>query len=168
MANLYDLPNVMARLPVLQKAAMATIGMTPDAVDYWPYAQEGFPYFWNRIESMTPDEVLAAQDVTVHVYTVSMALVIAHLTADGFVGETSHNAYSYIPAVLDYFRGEKPRHLYDGVTYLTEPNALWIEDGGAIITGIPNGTRTLANSGLNAQQVAVVFQLSIPLLFEMY
>lgn len=169
MTNIYNLPDVMARLPVLQQAAFETIGKTCDAVDYWPHQQEGFPYWWNRIDSMSIDVVsLGAQDAVLHTYSVTMALVIAHLGADGFGGETTHNAYAYIPAVLDYFRGEAPRHLYDEKTYQSEPLGLWIVDGGASITGIPNGTRTLANSGVKVEQVAVAFQLEIPLLFEMY
>lgn len=165
MANVYDLPEVMSRLPVLQKAALEAINVSCDAVDYWPYQQEGFPYWWNRIDSMNFDEPLA-QDVSLHVYNVSMALIIAHLTADGFKGENSHKAYSYIPAVLDYFRGDTARLLYDDKKFRLEPLGLWIPDGGARITGIPNGTRTLNNSGINVQQVAVVFSLEIPLIFE--
>lgn len=169
MTNLYDLPDVMARLPILQKAALNAINVSCDAVDYWPYQQEGFPYWWNRVESMST-EIDMAQDMELHVYTISMALVIAHLTADGFRGETTHNAYAYIPAVLDYFRGEAARHLavLPSSDYQTAPNGLWTGEGGARITGIPNGTRTLSNSGINAQQIAVVFQLEVPLEFEVY
>lgn len=166
MANVYDLPDIMARLPVLQKAALSAINVNCDAVDYWPYQQEGFPYWWNRIESMAMGESPAG-DVSLHIYTISMALVIAHLTADGFRGETSHNAYQYIPAVLDYFRGETPRLLYDDVTYRTAARGLWPESD-AHISGIPNGTRALSNSGINVNQVVALFTLEVPLIFEEY
>lgn len=165
MSN-YDLGNVMERLPVLQKAALAVIGVTNvDAVDYWPYQQEASPYFWNRVESMTVEEV--SQEMEIHRYQISMALVVGHLT-QGYRGETTRNAYNYIPAVLNYFRLYKASHLYDGKVYTAPPAWLWTEDNGARITGIPNGTRTLANSGVEVQQIAVVFTLEVPLLFEIY
>jgi hypothetical protein len=165
MAN-YDLEDVMDRLPVMQKAALAALS-TPvvcDAVDYWPYQQQSFPYWWNRIESMAVD-LEPGGDMEIHRYQISMAMVIGHLT-EGYEGELSDAAYTRIAGVMDYFRQHKD--LCDGTTYTTPPTWLWISDGGARITGIPNGTRTLANSGLGVQQVAVVFNLEIPLLFEVY
>lgn len=166
MAN-YDLVDIMARLPVLQKRALDTIGVSSEAVNYWPYQQEGFPYWWNRIESMIPGEPLSG-DISLHIYTVSMALVIAHLTGDAFKGESTYKAYTYIPAVLNYWHNENPRHLFDGSIYKSQPDGLWIDNGGAIITEIPNGNRALAASGLGTQQVALVFVLTIPLIFEEY
>lgn len=165
MAN-YDLESIMDRLPVLQKAALAalTVPVTCDAVEYWPYQQETFPYWWNRVESMAINYDPGG-DMEIHRYQISMAMVIGHLT-EGYKGELSDAAYTRIAGVLDYFR--KHKDLCDGITYTTAPDWLWIEDSGARITGIPNGTRTLANSGLGVQQVAVVFNLEIPLLFEIY
>jgi hypothetical protein len=165
MAN-YDLEAIMDRLPVLQKAALAALS-TPvvcDAVDFWPYQASAFPYWWNRADSMTV-EYEPGGDSEIHRYQISMAMVIGHL-GEGYTGEQSDKAYTWMAGVLDYFRQHK--NLVDGTTYTTAPDWLWIVDGGARITGIPNGTRTLANSGLGVQQVAVVFNLEIPLLFEVY
>lgn len=170
MTNLYNLPDVMARLPLIQKAALAEIGVECDAVDYWPHFSEGFPYWWNRIDSMTVDDLLLTQEVDVHRYTVSMGLVIAHLTADGFNGETTHKSYEYIPAVLDFFRSEDSRHLAipTEASYQLQPNGLWTGEGGALISGVPNGTRTISNSGIrDVQQVAIIFTLDIPLEFQL-
>jgi hypothetical protein len=165
MAN-YDLDAIMDRLPVLQTAAMAGLStpVTCDAVNYWPFVGEGFPYWWNRIESMVVEYSPMAEG-EIHNYQISMAMVIGHLT-EGYDGEVSSKAYPWIAGILDYFR--QHRKLYDGTTYTTAPDWLWIVDGGARITGVPNGTRTLANSGLGVQQVAVVFNLEIPLLFEIF
>lgn len=161
----YDLGDIMARLPVMQVAALAAMvsPITADAVDYWPYQQEAFPYFWNRIASMSREAI--AGDTEVHTYFIDMAMVIGHLT-EGYQGETSQAAYARIPAVLDFFRLH--RDLADGSTYTTAPDFLWIEQGGALISGIPNGTRTLANSGLGVSQVAIVFTLEVPLLWQVY
>lgn len=167
MAN-YDLQDVMKRLPVLQKAALGEIAQKCDAVAYWPYQQEFFPYFWNRIEGMTVEEDVSG-DLNIHRYQVSMALVIGHLVEAKYVGLISELAYPWIGQVLNYFRQYNPSHLMDGSEYTSAPDWLWTEEGGARIVGIPNGTRTLANSGVgNALQIAVVFTLEVPLLFELY
>lgn len=165
MAN-YNLEDVMDRLPVMQVASLAALAtpVTCVSVDYWPFVNQGFPYWWNRIESMSVD-MEPGGDIEIHRYQISMAMVIGHLT-EGYDGELSDAAYTRIAGVLDYFRQHKD--LCDGAIYTTAPDWLWIADGGAQITGIPNGTRTLANSGLGVQQVAVVFNLEIPLLFEVY
>lgn len=164
MSDHYDLADVMARLPLMQIAALAAMddAVGADAVSYWPYQQEAFPYFWNRIEGMVVSEL--SGDIEVHTYSVSMALVIAHLT-QGYEGQTSQNAYGYITAVMDYFRAHKTLVVGE---YTSMPDFLWIERGGAMIVGIPNGTRTLANSGIGVSQVAVVFELNVPLLWRVY
>jgi len=162
----YDLGDVMDRLPVLQVAALAALStpITCDAVNYWPYQQTTFPYWWNRIESMAVSYDIGTDD-EIHTYQVSMAMIIGHL-GEGYKGEQAGVVYTRIAGVLDYFRQHK--NLADGTTYTTAPDWLWIVDGGARITGIPNGTRTLANSGIGVQQVAVVFNLEVPLLFEIF
>lgn len=167
MSDHYDLGNVLARLPLLQKAALAAMDspVGADAVDYWPYEQEAPPYFWNRVEGMTVEEL--AGDIEIHRYQIAMALVIAHIT-EGYKGQTSHTAYGYIPAVLDYFRSHKDLAVAGELEYSESPEYLWIDRGGAMITGIPNGTRTLANAGIGVSQVAIVFTLDVPLVWRVY
>jgi hypothetical protein len=164
MSEHYDLLDIMNRLPVLQKAALKAIDVACDAVSYWPHQQESFPYWWNRIESAPTFESLSA-DHEVHRYQISMALVIAHLT-EGYKGEPIKNAYTWVPAILSYFSGYNARHLIDGAEYTTMPDWLWTEEGGAIITALPAGTRPIVNSGIEAQQVAAIFTLEVPLLFD--
>lgn len=168
----YDLEHIMERFPVLAKAALATVNddstgqpQSCDAVHFWPYQQEAFPYWWHRIDDMTPEEDPGG-DLEIHVYSVSAALVIAHLSADAHSGYSSDKAYRWMAAYLNYMRSH--RTLVDGTTYTSPPDWLWTAAGGAKITGIPNGTRTLANSGVGTQQVAVVFTIELPLLFELY
>src|SRR5688572_17877492 len=101
----------MPRFPALAKAALATVDdpetgtdQTCDAVHFWPYQQEAFPYWWHRIESVAVEEEFGG-DQEIHRYQVSAALVIAHLTADyKYSGFTSDKAYRWIAAYLDYMR----------------------------------------------------------------
>jgi hypothetical protein len=167
VSNHYDLNNVMARLPLLQKAALAAMEspVGADAVSYWPYQQEAPPYVWNRIEGMVVTEL--SGDIEIHTYQVAMALVIAHIT-QGYKGQTSQAAYGYIAAVLDHFRAHKDLVIANEMEYNEPPEFLWIERGGAMITAIPNGTRTLANSGIGVSQVAIVFTLDVPLVWRVY
>lgn len=169
MSN-YDLHAIMQRFPVLAKEALLSVDdangdpQTCDAVSYWPYQQEAFPYWWHRIESMAVlDE--PGGDMEIHNYTISAVLVVAHLT-EGYAGDPQAKAYKWIPAYLDYMR--QHQKLYDGTTYTSAPDWLWTEAGGCRVTGIPNGTRTLANSGIGVAQLAVQFTLELPLLFEVY
>lgn len=166
MAN-YDLKDVMARLPFLEMESLRDLDVNADAVAYWPYQQETFPYFWNRIEGMSIESL--SGDTEVHRYQVSMVLVFGHMVEAKYIGLLTEVVYPWMGRVLDYFREEGPRHLYDGKEYTDAPDWLWTADGGARITGIPNGTRTMATSGVgNVSQIAVLFTLEVPLLFEIY
>lgn len=164
----YNLNDAMNRLPPIQKAAL--LSLTPqvksDAVPYWPHVQDAFPYWYNRIETMAVESL--AQDVDVHNYTIAMALVIGHFVDSGYKGEQPALAYQWIVGVLDYFKDTRPAHLMSD-TYPEELDFLWIDEGGVRITGIPNGTRNLGNSGTpGVQQLAIVFSLDLPLIWEVY
>lgn len=167
MSEHYDLSNVMARLPFLQRAALAAMepSVGADAVDYWPYQQETFPYFWNRVERMAVTEL--SGDIEIHTYAITMALVIAHIT-QGYEGQNSHEAYRYIPAVLNYFRTHKDLVVDFEQEYSSPPEFLWTQRGGAMLTDIPNGTRPITNSGVGVIQAAVLFTLDVPLVWRVY
>lgn len=160
-ADHYDLDDIMHRLPVLQRAALAAIGVECDAVRFWPHQQESFPYWTNRIDSMSIETDIA-DDIDVHRYQITMSLVMGHLL-EGYKGEPTERAYVWIPAVLNYFR--QHRDLVDGAEYSAAPDDLWDEQGGAVITGIPNGTRPIQNAGIEGAQIAVLFTLDVPLVW---
>lgn len=162
MSEHYDLTDIMNRLPYLQQAALAAIGQKCDAVSYWPHQQESFPYWTNRIDSMTIETDMA-DDIDIHRYQITMALVVGHLL-EGYKGEPTERAYLWIPAVLDYFR--QHRNLTDGAEYRAAPDFLYDEPGGATITGIPNGTRPIQNAGVEGAQIAVLFTLDVPLVWR--
>lgn len=154
---MYDLTEALTRLAAMQEEAIAG----SDAKPYWPYVQEAMPYWWNRINGMTVRTDLAA-DADIDVYTVEMGLVVAHLT-EGYDGERGDKVTGYIVDVLEHV-AEHP--LLTSAAYPDELRWLWIEDGGAVITGIPNGTRAIANTGSGPTQVVIGFILTLPLMRE--
>lgn len=162
----YDLDELMLRLAAMEREALSAVGDTVlcDAVPYWPYTQEIFPYWWNRITNLeVSQEPDLAGDVVVDTYTIDLGLVVAHLTA-GYKGEMVSRVYTWIPRILDYFNLHQDLTSADPL-YTDPPDYVWIVEGGSILRGIPQGLRTLANSGLgDTQQIAVVFQLEVPLL----
>lgn len=166
MTDRYDLNEAMLRLPEIQRGAL--LSLTPqvqsDAVAFWPYQQSAFPYWWNRIESMTVEEDISG-DIDIHRYVIAMALVVGHFVDEGYQGEMPARCYAWIPAIISYF------HEHADLTSDLYPDPLrflWIERGGAIITALPNGGRGMTNSGLGIQQLALVFSLDLPLVWEVY
>lgn len=162
----YDLNEAMLRLPEIQRAALASLtpAVNSDAVEYWPYQQGVFPYWWNRIESMTVETTLSG-DIDIHRYTIAMALVVGHLADEGYQGELPARCYTWIPSILQHF----VEHMdLTSVRYPEPLRFLWNKDGGAVITALPNGGRGLTNSGLGTQQLALVFSLDLPLVWEVY
>lgn len=171
----YDLEAIMPRFPVLAEAALATVtnpetsaAQKCDAVEFWPYQQEAFPYWWHRIEDMTVEEDPAG-DSEIHVYRITAALVIAHITEGyKYSGDTSAKAHRWISAYMNYMRAHRDLAIEGHDTYGEMPNWLWTADGGARVTGIPNGTRPIQNNGIGLTQVAAMFSIEMPLLFELY
>jgi len=163
---MYDLDNIMLRLAAMEREALSTITDTVvcDAVPYWPHTQENFPYWWNRITNLEiSQEPELAGDVVIDTYTVDCGLVVAHLTA-GYKGEMVTRVYTWITRILDYFNTHQDLTSADPL-YTAPCDYVWIEEGGAVLRGIPQGLRSLANSGLgDTQQIVVVFQLEVPLL----
>lgn len=168
MADMYDMNEALARLVSMQKAALTGVAANEnqlcDAVAYWPYEQEAFPYFWNRVNSMTVDYL--AQDIAIDRYEIEMGLVIAHYTA-GYRGDNTTHAANYIEAVMAYF--DAHADMTSIAPYTTPLDNLWLDEGeGAVISGIPGGLRTIQNSGIGTIQVAIGFMLDMPLLREVY
>ena len=98
----YNLSDLIDRLVIMEKEAVADL--YPDGVDavgYFPYEQASFPYWHNRITSMTPDEYAA--DIAKYPFQVTGRFVLGHYT-EGFKGELLLSAYPVIEAVLAYFR----------------------------------------------------------------
>lgn len=165
---MYDLSNVVDRLVAMETEALSSIAGVGnvDAATYWPYEQQAFPYWWNRVVNMTvrAGEATLAADIDIHEYTFQAGLVIGHIDS-GYSGERVAEAYNYIEAVVAYFNDH--RDLTDTTTFTTAPDFLWHAPGyGAHITSIPGGIAVRQESGIEAVQHVLVFQIEVPLLFE--
>lgn len=161
MAVEYDLTVILARLAAMQKEAVSGC----DAAPYWPYQQEATPYWFNRINSMAVDTSLAG-DYDLDRYTIEMGLVIAHIT-QGYQGENYTKIAGWIDDVLSYFEDRGYLNTNAG-DYTADYGYIWMEEGGAVITGIPGGTRTINNDGVGATQLYLGFILDLPLMRERY
>lgn len=162
MAVEYDLNEALLRLAAMQKEAIEGC----DAVPYWPYEQEKGPYWWNRINSLVIERELAG-DVDIDRYTIEMGLVVDHYTA-GYKGDNYQMVAEYIGAVLTYFDAHPYLSTDAGDYQDDEMRFIYMEDGGAIITGIPNGTRTTTNAGIQTTQIYLGFILDLPLMRQVY
>jgi hypothetical protein len=158
----YDLNGAMVRLAAMQKEAITGC----DAVPYWPYEQEAGPYWWNRINGLTVETELSA-DYIIDRYSIEMGLVIAHLT-QGYTGQNYDKVAEYITSVLTYFDLHPMLDTVSGDYADDELEFIWPEEGGAMITGIPGGTRTVNNSGVGATQIYLGFILDLPLLRQVF
>lgn len=162
MAVEYDLNEALLRLAAMQKEAITG----SDAVPYWPYEQERAPYWWNRINGLTVETELAG-DVNIDRYSIEMGLVIGHLT-EGYKGQNYTRVAEYIVSVLTYFDEHPYLGTVSGDYRDSELRYIWMEDGGAIITGVPGGARTITNSGIGTTQIYLGFILDLPLMREVY
>lgn len=162
------LSQALSRIADMQVSALA--GMTPsvkaDAVPYYPYEQEAYPYFTNRLlgyRAVTSDdeEGMVAEDVAYDEYIIAMRLVMGHLK-EGYEGDLPENLYEYVPVLIDYFDDHQ---LLTSTTYLTELN--FVEPRGVLITGAsPYGA--FQNAGTINTQLGIEFSLRLPLLRDVF
>lgn len=154
--------DIMARLVAMEKEALATVAatnnQTPDAVAYWPWEQEGFPYFTNRLGSMSNSPTDYSEDIESYSHTVLIRLVVDHWIA-GFDGEKADLAYQYLVAFEDYMR-QHPMLTTDAGSYTSEPDYLFQQ---MVLTG-HTGLVIFQNAGINASQYGIEFTLALPYL----
>lgn len=162
------LDDALDRVVAMQKEAMQTITSGKfDAVPYWPYFQNDFPYMTNRHGAMTVDYTKYAPDIEDNPETIAMRLVVAHLN-EGYDGEAPARAIDYYIAIRDYFRTHSTLTT-DGTTYgdyTAEPNYL-DPDTGAYISN-HTGLVVFANAGLPQMQLGYEFSLAIPFMQSVY
>ncbi len=155
------LSQAMTRIAELQKDALNTLtDGKVDAVAFFPYQQESFPYFVNWLSGDDVDEDIS-EDIVFDRYVVTMRLVVGHFT-EGYEGETSLDIYEYIPAIKAAFATNP---------YLTSTASTTALDSiaadGVNITG-STGLRAFVNAGLNVTQIGVDFTLELPILRKEY
>ncbi len=154
--------DIMARLVAMEKESLETVAatnnQTPDAVAFWPYEQESFPYFTNRLGAMSNLQPGYSTEVQDYRHTILIRLVVDHWKA-GFEGDKSDIAYQYLVAFEDYFR-QHPMLTTDAGAYTSSPDYLFDE---MILTG-HTGLIIFQNAGINAMQYGIEFTLALPYL----
>jgi hypothetical protein len=164
MASDFDLREAMARITQMEIDALVDIeGAAVDAKAYFPYEQEAFPYWTNRVVNMLTTYPFG-QDIALYSFQVGARLVMGHFT-QGYEGEILTKAYDYIPAVLEYF---KDRPYLTNSVQTTPLSNIWVDTGeGAEITNVV-GPSGFVNSGIGAIQVGVEFTILLPFIAQLY
>lgn len=162
------LDDALDRVVAMQKEAMESITAGKfDAVPYWPYFQNDFPYMTNRHGAMSVDYTKYAPDIEDNPETIAMRLVVDHLNAD-YEGGVPARCLDYYIAIRDYFRSHSDLNT-DGSTYgdyTSIPDYLDPDTGAYIVSH--TGLVVFTNSGLLTPQLGYEFALAIPFMQSVY
>lgn len=147
----------MKRLLAMEKQALTDQNITGvGGAYYFPYQQETFPYFVNRLVDVRNayTQKTIAEDENLYELEVQSTLVIAHLTS-GYKFENADNIYDYIVYIMNYFT------LNEGMTsdeYTSPPQYL-----SPLETQLDfaDGVGVFTNAGINAQQVGTRFSITV-------
>lgn len=126
------LEDMKARICAMQIEACASV-IVVDSVPIWLHNQSTFPYWKNRVSSAAYSDYLGASQESLRAYTITMRLVIGHLTA-GYAGQSDILIDQLEPAIVDFFY---KRPLLTCTAYTTPMRYLSPET--AQITASPNG-----------------------------
>lgn len=155
-----EISDVLDRVVAMQKEALPG----SDSKPFWPYQQETFPYWTNRLGSTAIGDRQAgnsgAEDIEQRSYTVLMRLVVGHITS-GYEGERQDELYEWIVDIEDFFM-ENP--MLTSALFPTEPDFLAYESELTSHTGLV----IFANAGVFAQQLGVEFSLTVPYVAKAY
>lgn len=155
----YDLGAFMDRLLEMEKESIDdVVDGGVDGVTYFPYEQEAFPYWTNRVTGVTPDYY--AQDIAHYPIRIAGRLVMGHLK-EGYEGELLERAYVYIPAILSYF---KDRPTMKSNAHPTKMDDLLTDFEIVDIVG----PAAFQNNGIGATQVGVEIIFTLPIIDVQY
>lgn len=153
----FNLGDFMDRVVEMEKESVASIVSTEvDAVPYFPYEQEAFPYWTNRITGMTPSYL--AEDAVEFNFRIVGRIVLGHLT-EGYKGEPIVKAQDYISAVLDYFKGRS------GMKSVAHPTSMQYLAQYFLIVDMV-GPNAFRNDGIGSTQVGIDFVFTLPIMAD--
>lgn len=154
MSDLW-LKDMMKRLLTMEKQALTDEGVTTvGGVHYFPYEQETFPYFVNRLDGLDQIVQGVGEDEYVYEAKVDVLLVVAHLTS-GYKSENADVIYDYIVYLINYFSQNRSLQSTD------YPNAPQYLDPIDMDLDLSTGVSVFTNAGISAQQVGTRFTVSI-------
>lgn len=123
---------------------------------YFPYMQETFPYFVNRLADITVIKENTAEDVFHYQINIEVLLVVAHMDS-GFQGEKTEAIYDYITYLLAYLSEDIHQDL-QSTAYPTTPRYL---NPLGLTPDLSPGVNVFTNSGLGVNQVGTRFTLTV-------
>lgn len=93
-----DFDTLVRRVIAIEQEAFATLNMSVDAVPYFFYKSEVYPFVTHRFGTITVTGDSETQDV----YTVQLIarLVIGKVTT-GYAGQPTDNLNTYLPLLID-------------------------------------------------------------------
>ncbi len=145
----------MKRVLAMEKQSLTDNSVTGvGGVSFYPYQQETFPYWVNRLVD-TPQEIAGiGEDEYDYRVNIEALLVVAHLTSD-YKGDKHDLIYDYIVYVLNYFNDNRELtsdDYEDAPKYL---NPLDLETVNSFGVGV------FTNAGISAQQLGARFRFTI-------
>jgi hypothetical protein len=146
-----DVQGVVDRMIAIEKESLAGLSpaVTADAVDYFFYAGETFPYLTHRVGTIQVDE--NSEQRQEYRVPVVARLVVGHIT-EGYAGQADGVLYRYIPQLLDTFAR---RQWLQSATYPDVMNRLQY----ALVSSV-SGFSAYQNRGINAVQVGTEFTVT--------
>lgn len=143
--------ELLNRVVAVELAWGTENSVTVDAVPFFFHTQEAFPYFTNRVSGVEVGDD-GSEDFDRDTYTVTMRLVVGHLTS-GYDGAMESSLYTWMPTIKTFFNERE--WLQSAGTYAAAMTGLIR----ARITAM-TGLRVFDNAGVSALQVACEFTLT--------
>lgn len=151
-----NLNDVLARVTSIANEGLSAIGVVADTKPYFWHTQAEFPYITIRVSNVVYGDYTEdadAEDIVTDVYTLTLRLVIGHITQD-YDGRNEYRLYEMIPAIREYL---KRRELLQTASAQNVPAYL----RHALDTG-NTGLRAFTNSGVdtnNTLQIGCEFTI---------
>ena len=152
------LTEILDRVVAIQLEAFTALSVTADAVPYFFYTGEAFPYVTNRINDIGVEGYIPgqeAEDIDQNNVFVTMRLIVGHITS-GVDGERESDLYEFLPTLKTYFQ---EREMLQSAAYPLEMDGLL---GGARIVPTGGGLRAFQNAGIPVIQVGAELTLRVP------
>lgn len=157
--SMIDINDVLTRITTIAKNALFDAGVVADAVPYFDHAQGYTPYITARVSNIVYGDYAGnIEEYASDVYTVTLRLIVNHLTAD-YDGQNEARLYEMIPVVREALRQRELLQIDDTSTAV--PNLRY-----AIITGA-RGLAVFNNAGVDTQTVLQIgTEFTIELTFD--
>lgn len=150
------LNDLMKRILEMEKQALLEGSAPPEYVGgahYFPYKEETFPYFVNRLGDIAIVEGIA-EDLYHYELSIEGLLVIGHITS-GYKGEKQERIYDYITYMMEYFADNRE---LTSTVYPTAPRYLYPLD---MTLDMSPGVNIFTNSGIDVQQLGSRFTFTV-------